>query len=98
MNHGTMRTALKSLSHKSETMEICADCGKPIGVNEGSYYRKLGDNSDIGQTFHAMCGDPFGLKTKDAEIAQLRTALQGILDLKPEDMHPARLGRRGLWG
>lgn len=56
-------------------MEICADCGKPIGMSEGSYYKKAGDNSDIGQTFHSLCGDPFGLKSKDAEIAQLKQTL-----------------------
>jgi hypothetical protein len=53
-------------------METCADCGKPILMNEGSYYRKRGDNTDIGQTFHSTCGDPFGLKAKDAEISRLR--------------------------
>src|SRR5580765_3481102 len=38
-------------------MEICADCGKEIGMLEPSYYRK-GDD-DIGRAYHATCGDPY---------------------------------------
>lgn len=55
-------------------MEICADCGKPIQMGEGSYYRR-DPASDIGQTFHSTCGDPLGIKAKDAEIERLRSIL-----------------------
>ena len=51
-------------------MENCADCGKPIDMHEASYYRK-DPLLDIGQSFHSRCGDPFGIKAKDAEIARL---------------------------
>lgn len=58
--------------------DICADCGKPIGMDEGSYYRKV-HGLDIGESFHSTCGDPLGLKARDAAIDQLRTALIGLL-------------------
>lgn len=51
--------------------DICADCGKPIGMNEGSYYRKDG-YADLGHAFHSTCGDPLGIKAKDSEIERLR--------------------------
>lgn len=51
-------------------METCADCGKPIDMHEASYYRK-DPTTDIGKSYHSMCGDPFGTKAKDAEIERL---------------------------
>jgi len=57
-------------------MEICADCGKKIGMLEPSYYRK-GDD-DIGRAYHAACGDPYGLKAKDAEIELLRAEIEQL--------------------
>jgi hypothetical protein len=57
--------------------EICAGCGKPIEMNQPSYYRKLGDNSDIGQSFHAGCGDPFGLtRLPDSKILAMAEAYE----------------------
>jgi hypothetical protein len=53
--------------------ETCADCGKPIAMHEGSYYRK-DPADDIGRTFHSTCGDPLGIKAKDAEIDRLDRA------------------------
>lgn len=46
--------------------EICAGCGKEIGMLEGSYYRKS-PGDDIGKTFHTFCGDPFGITAKMRE-------------------------------
>jgi hypothetical protein len=57
--------------------EACADCGKPIQMNEGSYYRK-GPADDIGKTYHTACGDPLGIKAKDAEIERLRSILAHV--------------------
>jgi hypothetical protein len=51
--------------------ETCADCGKPIAMHEESYYLK-DPADDIGRTFHSTCGDPHGIKAKDAEIERLR--------------------------
>lgn len=62
------------LNSESIMSENCADCGKPIFGNQGSYYRKE-PHEDIGQAFHSGCGDPFGLKAKDAKIDVLRAAL-----------------------
>lgn len=42
-------------------METCAECGKPILTNEGSYY-KNDPFGDFGKTYHSNCGDPFGDK------------------------------------
>jgi len=51
--------------------EVCADCGKPITMGQGSYYQKnLAD--DLGHSYHAECGDRFSVKAKDAEITRLR--------------------------
>lgn len=65
-------------------METCADCGKPIDMHEASYYRR-DPTTDIGKTYHSMCGDPFGTKAKDAKInvlvdlvSELREALRQI--------------------
>lgn len=58
-------------------METCADCGKPIKMGEPSYYRK-DPAGDIGKAFHSTCGDPFGLKAKDAKIARLTEVLEWL--------------------
>lgn len=60
--------------------ETCADCGKPINYGEPSYYSKDPAGGDFGKTYHSHCGDPFGIKAKDAEIARLRVALKGLVD------------------
>lgn len=68
--------------------EICAGCGKEIGMLEGSYYRKM-PGDDIGQTFHSMCGDPFGIGAKNAKIERLTAALAGLLEhLGPDGYIP----------
>lgn len=62
-------------------MEICAECGEPIGFGQGSYYKKAGDNSDIGQTFHSTCGDPLGIKASVvAERERCATKLEIAAD------------------
>jgi hypothetical protein len=58
-------------------METCADCGKPIEMNQASYYRR-DPATDIGKTYHSTCGDPFGIK---AELARLREIEQAARDL-----------------
>jgi hypothetical protein len=55
-------------------METCAECGKPIQMGEPSYYRK-DPSDDIGKAFHSACGDPLGIKAKDAEIERLHSIL-----------------------
>lgn len=57
--------------------EICAECGKPITMGQPSYYRKR-MSDDIGQSVHSECGDPFGAKAKDAEIARLTDILTRV--------------------
>jgi hypothetical protein len=52
-------------------MERCADCGEPIRMDQGSYYHQ-GPADDIGRSYHSQCGDPLGLKAKDAELPRLR--------------------------
>lgn len=52
-------------------MDNCADCGKPIDMHEPSYYRK-DPTEDIGKSYHSHCGDPFGIKAKDAKIERLQ--------------------------
>jgi hypothetical protein len=49
-------------------METCAECGKPIEIGQGSYYRK-NPTDDLGQTFHSTCGDPLGI---DRAVAKER--------------------------
>src|ERR1700680_1047511 len=39
-------------------IEICADCGEPILMNERSYY-----NNITMKCYHSGCGDPFGHKS-----------------------------------
>lgn len=58
-------------------MERCGGCGKAIGLNEASYYRK-GPNDDMGTAYHAGCGDPLGLKAKDARIAELEAEIKRL--------------------
>lgn len=56
---------------------ICAGCGKPIGQYEPRYQSNpmgLGIGQD--KFYHSQCGDPFGLKARDATIEQLRAALR----------------------
>lgn len=54
-------------------METCADCGKPIVMNAPSYYR-ADPAGGMGKSYHSTCGDPLGIKAKDAEIAEWRQA------------------------
>jgi hypothetical protein len=75
-------------------METCADCGKPINMNDPSYYRR-DPSGDIGKSFHSYCGDPFGTKAKDARIAQLEKALQEIAD-NAFDVESAAFARDAL--
>lgn len=49
-------------------MDTCADCGKPIFDGEAGWAR----SDPYGKRYHAACGDPFGLKAKDAEIERLK--------------------------
>lgn len=57
-------------------MEICAECKLPITDNEPSYYERDPFGGDFGKTYHSHCGDPFGVKAKDAEIERLRSELR----------------------
>lgn len=56
-------------------MTICADCNKPIQNGEPTYFRSGGGSGLADKFFHSQCGDPFGIKAKDAEIEMLRSAL-----------------------
>lgn len=47
--------------------EVCAVCGKEIGMLDSSFYSK-GLNDDIGQTFHVSCG--MSLTIKQAVAAE----------------------------
>lgn len=58
-------------------MEKCADCGKPISMGEPSYYRPA-LHGDFGQSFHSHCGDPLGMKAKDARLADLDAEVQRL--------------------
>ena len=69
--------------------EICADCGKPIFGNQGSYYSKNPDE-DIGRAYHSQCGDPFGVRARDAEIARLKSAIREAIDTIRRDYTSAR--------
>lgn len=42
-------------------LETCADCGEPITMGQGSYYRPDA-NGGMGKSFHSECGDPLGTK------------------------------------
>lgn len=57
--------------------ENCADCGKPIYGDQGSYYRKE-PHEDIGRAYHAQCGDPFGVRSRDAEIKRLQSIVDFV--------------------
>jgi hypothetical protein len=48
-------------------METCAECGKPIQMNEPSYYKRDPAGGDFGKTYHSNCGDPFGHKAAVAK-------------------------------
>lgn len=61
-------------------METCTDCGKPIETGQGSYSR-LDPAGVIGKMFHSTCGDPFGIKAKDAEIARLKLEIDTLEDV-----------------
>lgn len=78
-------------------MEVCGDCGKPIGMLEASYYRK-DHGADMGQTFHSKCGDPLGLQVKDQTIERLLTALRRIRSLAPKNVakHAQKIARDAL--
>lgn len=57
--------------------ETCADCGKEIGMLDASYYRKE-PGDEIGKSYHSRCGDLFGIKAKDAEIAHLQAEVERL--------------------
>lgn len=54
----------------------CVDCGKQILPNEGAYTTYAFGGA--GLVHHSSCGDPFGLKAKDAEITSLRAELAAM--------------------
>lgn len=54
-------------------METCAECGKPINPGEPAY--AVSDpwgKTQLQKVYHSKCGDPLGIKAKDAEIERLR--------------------------
>jgi hypothetical protein len=52
-------------------MPVCHDCQKPILPNETAYTGPEG-------FFHSDCGDPFGIKARDAEIARLQLSCAAL--------------------
>jgi len=64
-----------SKAETADFAETCAECGKPVTIGQGSYYDRA-PHEDIGRVYHSGCGDPFGIKAKDAEITKLREELK----------------------
>lgn len=56
----------------SET--VCAECGLPFTLVRPSAYIEDGT-----RCYHAGCGDPFGVKARQAELFRLRSALDDLI-------------------